>query len=137
MDVKIEVQWHRAEIEELLERDLNERGFAPFIQPGEEEAFFSWKDSQFDGASLPMVRVVTLAQIAPRASIPPGTLVVHPPVAVAPPPPSNPQPRKTLSQGEIDELAKLLPHPEYANQILSTKTVIREMMPGESLKRPN
>jgi hypothetical protein len=67
--------------------------------------------------------------------------VVHSPEAVAPPSPPNtnpsPQPRKALSQREIDELAKLLPHPEYANQILSTKTVIREMMPGESLKRPN
>lgn len=139
MDVKIEVQWNRAEIEKLLERDLNEKGFAPYIQPGEKESHFDWSDAQFDGTSLPLVRVKTLAQIAQKPAIPPGTLVVHPPVAMAPPPnpQPQPQPRKILSDEEIDELSKLLPHPEYANQILNSKAIIREMLPGESQERPD
>lgn len=139
MDVKIEVQWSRAEIEKLLERDLNEKGFAPYIQPGEKESHFDWSDAQFDGTSLPLVRVKTLAQIAQKPAIPPGTLVSYPPAVLTTPPKPAPalESRRILSEEEIDELSKLLPHPEYANQILNSKAVIREMMPGESKDRPD
>lgn len=63
MDIKIEVQWTRAEIEKLLERDLNEKGFALYTRPGEKEPYFEWSGAPFEGTQLPLLRVKTQATV--------------------------------------------------------------------------
>lgn len=64
MDIKIEVQWTRTEIEKLLERDLNEKGFALYTRPGEKEPYFEWSGAPFEGTQLPLLRVKTQATVS-------------------------------------------------------------------------
>lgn len=138
MRVSTEVTWNLEDIEALLRKELEKKGLVP---RNFGNTLFHWVVTGATEKTPDQhmeVDVTAICDIAQASPIPPGTLVVHPPASVTPPTPlpTNRQPQKILSKEELDELAKLLPNAEYADQILNSKAVIRDMMPGESLDRP-
>jgi len=154
MDIKIEVQWTRAEIEKLLERDLNEKGFAPYLESEEKGPYFAWSGAPFEGTSLPKLQVKIQARVngvlcptTPTTSYlstytgPDGKVQVQEIPATGPtyvPSPQRigpPASKRLLSPEEVEALAQLLPDPQYAEAILNNEP--RNMFPGESKERPD
>lgn len=155
MDIKIELKWTRAEIEALLEKDAREKGFIPVpaTEGVDNEIYsvspFDWGQPQFSGTGAPLIQVKAMAtQGSPaKVTLSATSVMEQKPIDIPPDseiarfaPPTNRAPsrgQRILTSEEIEELAKLLPDPSYSNQVLNTKAVVRDLMPGETKDRPD
>lgn len=159
MKKETKYEYDRVDFEQWIIDALRQDGMQPVVPDGFESAFH-W--SITGDPSCPETLAMTCTVLAepvpsnsytaiyPNAqpSIPVGPVISRT-FAATPPDPNKifvgssasaeppPIPSKKLTEEELEVLKHLLPDPSYASQILNSKAVIRDMMPGESMERPD
>jgi hypothetical protein len=159
MKTETKVVWNQKDIEELLERELGREGWRLATPEGGGVVGFKWVVEGMGNAKEPTITVRAIAERIPSdefsgtsytstytgpggnvkvQEIPAmGPVHVPTPLSIAPIRETPPRSRPVLTNEELEELRKLLPEPQYADQTLSSKSIVHDLLPGESKKRPD
>jgi hypothetical protein len=159
MKTETKVAWNQKDIERLLDRELGQEGWRLATPKNGESTGFRWVVEGMGNVKEPNITVTTIAERVPSdefsetsytstytgpggntkvQEIPAmGPVHVPTPLSIAPIRETPPRSRPVLTNEELEELRKLLPEPQYADQILSSKSIVHDLLPGESKERPD